>query len=71
MGFSVRLNLDDGAGGVGDTLISGTGGGVKVFLGRSSIVLIVGTAGEVTALESGRGAGVGWLEAPVVGCVTP
>jgi hypothetical protein len=75
-GLSVRLNLDDGAGVLDDTLIAGTVGGVvdlddgagvledtlivgtaaggKAFLGRSSTVVMVGTAGDVTALDNGR-----------------
>jgi hypothetical protein len=55
--FSVLLNLDETAGGVEETLICGTGGGAAVFLVVSSMVLIVGTAGDVTALDNGRGLG--------------
>jgi hypothetical protein len=59
-GFSARLNLDNGAGVLEDTLISGATGDAKDFL-RSWTVFIVGTAGEVTALDSGREPGFGWL----------
>jgi hypothetical protein len=54
VGFSERPSLDDGADELEDTLISGTGGAAIVGFGRSSIVCMVGTAGEVTALDSGR-----------------
>jgi hypothetical protein len=53
-GTAAGIDLDDGTGVLEGTLIVGTGGGVKVFLGRSSTVFIVGTAGEVTALDNGR-----------------
>jgi hypothetical protein len=48
------VDLDDGAGALEDTLIVGTVAGVKAFLGRSSTVFMVGTAGEVTASDNGR-----------------
>jgi hypothetical protein len=53
-GTAAGVDLDDGTRVLEGTLIVGTGGGVKVFLGRSSTVFIVGTAGEVTALDNGR-----------------
>jgi hypothetical protein len=53
-GTAAGVDLGVGAGVLEGTLIVGTGGGVKVFLGRSSTVFIVGTAGEVTALDKGR-----------------
>jgi hypothetical protein len=73
VGFSARLTLDEGTAGLVETLISGIGGGgeMKAFLGRSSTVLIVGTAGEVTALDSGRGPEVAWLKGRTADSLAP
>lgn len=71
IGGDVTVFLTVGAGGVGEILISGTGGGVTVFLTASSIALMVGTTGDVTALDSGRGVTSFDFAALAGGCVDP
>jgi hypothetical protein len=57
VGFSGRPNRCDGAAGLGETLISGTAGGLGVVLrfGISGARVTVGTTGAVAACDSGEG----------------
>lgn len=62
-GFSCRLTCGDGAGTLGETLISGIeGGGSDSCLCVSAGKFMVGTTGAVVDFDSGRGAGGAWLE---------